>query len=204
MTHTDLTYAYDNAAPKWDAKMRKLGYLAAYQGFLSHLTRRPVTRLCDMGAGTGGLTAAYLTQATCPRDVTLVDPSATMLDAATQRLPFARPVTALLEDFTDPSGFDLILASHVIEHCADPSTAMQTLATLIRPGGTLALIVSRPHWCQWFIWLRWRHRWYAAPDVMSWAEAAGLRLRHLHSFDAGPPSRTSLGYILEKPERALP
>ena len=96
----------------------------------------------------------------------------------------------------------MILAAHVIEHLADPAAGLARLAGWLAPGGSLLLVASRPHWCQWPIWLRWRHRWFAPDAVAAMADAAGLRLAALHRFPAGPASRTSLGYHLTIGERS--
>jgi hypothetical protein len=94
----------------------------------------------------------------------------------------------------------LVLGAHVIEHCADPTQALAKMYDLLAPGATLLLVISRPHWCQWFIWLLWRHRWYSEIRVRQMAKAAGLPCPICHRFTAGPPQRTSFGYSFSRPK----
>jgi 2-polyprenyl-3-methyl-5-hydroxy-6-metoxy-1,4-benzoquinol methylase len=108
-------------------------------------------------------------------------------------------VGARLEDFQPRLPCAAVLAAHVIEHCDDPEAAFRRFAGWLEPGGRLYLIASKPHWCNWLIWLRFRHRWFSESQVRQAAAAAGICHDLTHVFDAGPPSRTSLGYIFSKP-----
>lgn len=116
--------------------------------------------VADIGTGTGDLARAVC-DVIRPDRMLLVDTSTAMLAAARQKLaghaPYLRARTAALCDLDARGALDLVLAGHLIEHLPDPETGLHQLASLVKPGGTLVLAVSRPHWCQWFIWLRWRH-----------------------------------------------
>ncbi|MCP4383404.1 MAG: class I SAM-dependent methyltransferase [Hyphomicrobiales bacterium] len=80
----------------------------------------------------------------------------------------------------------------------DPAAALRHLATLVKPGGRLLVIVSRPHWCQWLIWLRWRHKWFSPRHVTNMAVQAGFDRLEVFSFRHGPASRTSLACLAQK------
>lgn len=193
---------YQNAAPSWSQKAQRLGYVDAYVGFLSNAAATTGAVL-DVGTGTGDFAMSWVAVGGS-RDLTLIDPSSAMLDqAATQcaRIGIS-PVLAhcLLEGFSPEARFDSILASHVIEHFADPYQAMRELAQRLLPGGQIFMVISKPHWCNWAIWLRFRHRWYSAKAVCHMAECAGLTTIRTHAFGSGPPKRTSLGYIFQKPK----
>ena len=137
------------------------------------------------------------------RDLTLVDPSGAMLAKAQTNLASlkVRPKTAKtqLEDFDPAVHFQTILAAHVIEHCDDPQAALQRFADWLQPGGTLFLVASKPHWCNWLIWLRFRHRWFKEQQILEMAGNAGFEHSLTYAFQTGPPSYTSLAYIFSKP-----
>ncbi|WP_309664592.1 methyltransferase domain-containing protein [Tabrizicola sp.] len=195
-----LDAGYDRAAGGWAEGLRRLGYDRAYRVFLRRVLAQGHARVCDVGTGAGDLALAYVAVMGAPEDLVLVDASAGMLAVARERLGRGRPVKARLGQFDDAAGFDLVLAGHVIEHCPDPGLAMRQLARLVRPGGQIVLIVSKPHWCQWLIWLRWRHRWFSATSIVELAEAAGLLPDTTLPFETGAPRRTSLGYLFTKPK----
>lgn len=196
----DLALKYDRAARSWDRKIGRLGYGDAYAGFLTGRTiaHGPVL---DVGAGTGAFALAWVA-AGGSSDLTLVDSSQAMLARA--RANFATPgivpktAVAGLEEFEPQMPCAAILAAHAIEHSADPGTAIVRMANWLQPGGRLFMVISRPHWCNWLVWLRFRHRWFSEPQVLAMARTARLRHQLTHAFHAGPPSRTSRGYIFVK------
>lgn len=194
---------YNRAASNWEQSIARNGYSAAYEGFLkNHINASGA--VLDAGTGTGTF-ARIWAEAGGSRDLTLFDPSQKMLAAAEANLA-AIDVTpkvaqAQVENFNPSTPYTTILAAHVIEHCAAPELALRRFADWLEPRGRLFLIVSKPHWCNWLIWLRFRHRWFSAPKVHQMADNAGLISLDTHVFQSGPPSRTSLGYLFVKPER---
>ncbi|GFE64065.1 class I SAM-dependent methyltransferase [Litoreibacter roseus] len=197
----DIAGTYDRAAPRWGKQVARLGYGTAYEDFLSGHTI-PDGPVLDVGTGDGIFARSWIAQ-NGSTDFTLLDPSAAMLEHA--RNQFARSglcprlVNSSLEGFDPDNGFCAILAAHVFEHFADPWTALSILARGLRPSGKLFLVISKPHWCNWLIWIRFRHRWFAPEQIVHMALDAGLTHQMTHDFKCGPPSRTSLGYIFTKP-----
>ncbi len=202
-TDTSLSDRYDSASGLWADKMRILGYYDGYLGFLSHWPGRAATpaTLLDVGAGTGAMAEAWIAVHGAPPTVTLLDPSASMLNRAAGALK-RRGVAPRLEisglEDTSLSPHDVVLAAHVIEHFPDPAEALARIAALTAPGGELWLVVSKPHWCNAIIWLQWRHRTYRPARVQELLEAAGFVLEDTYAFPAGPPSRTSTGYLARR------
>ncbi|MBL4767739.1 MAG: class I SAM-dependent methyltransferase [Rhodobacteraceae bacterium] len=192
---------YENAAPTWSKKLLRRGYTKAYSGFLvgSALASGAVL---DVGTGTGAFALSWV-EAGGSTDLTLIDPSTAMLEQASSHFAqlglCPKAVNCGFEDFSNDTKFGAILASHVLEHFADPLDAMHQFAQNLSSGGCLYLIVSKPHWCNWLIWLRFRHRWFRPEIIRGMAQDAGLTELRLHIFRTGPPSRTSLGYIFSKP-----
>lgn len=203
-THPMKTIArYDRAASNWELRIFQNGYLTAYQELLKSEIKGS-GRVLDAGTGTGTFARVWA-EAGGSRDLTLFDPSWKMLNAAQANLAtinvIPKIVQARVEDFEPQTPYATILAAHVIEHCAAPGMALRHFADWLEPGGRLFLVVSKPHWCNWLIWLRFRHRWFSAKTVLQMASNVGLTPLKTHAFQSGPPSRTSLGYLFLKPER---
>ncbi|MEL7025731.1 MAG: class I SAM-dependent methyltransferase [Pseudomonadota bacterium] len=200
MTTDALSLRYDRAAPAWDGKISRLGYNAAYDHLL-RAAKLPVTpgRVLDAGCGTGAFVAALLRK----RPATAVD----LLDASPEMLRQARlKLGRAGQDFSDlfdpdvpETGYDVVLAGHLIEHLDDPAAGLHWLATRAKPGGKLILSVSKPHWCTALIRLVWGHKAFQPDEICAWAKAAALSTDVI-AFPDGPPSRTSMGYIMTRPE----
>lgn len=197
----DTLLAYERAAPTWGARLGRLGYARAYGAMLAGRCI-PSGAVLDVGTGDGLFAEAWVA-AGGSADLTLLDPSPAMLRAAAARLGAsgiaARRMQGRLEDLAPPPVFAVILAAHVVEHCADMPQAFRALSALLAPGGRVFLVISRPHWCNWLIWLRFRHRWLTENAVRSLGQQAELIHLSTHRFTAGPPSRTSLGYVFTTP-----
>lgn len=197
----DLARKYDLAAPAWGDKMRTLGYFDAYLGFLADpgLRAAPGHRAIDIGAGSAAMAEAWVAIQGPDLDLTLLDPAPRMLAAGTARLHRRGVVPSLAE--TDlrhyrPQGlFQHLLAAHVIEHAADPGDMLGQMRALAAPGARLWLVVSKPHWCNAIVWLQWRHRSFSPPEMRALLPRSGWRLASEYTFPAGPPSRTSRGYL---------
>ncbi len=195
------TATYDSAAPKWDRKTGRLGYFTAYSSLLEGrvLASGPVL---DVGTGTAAFARTWLAHGGS-RNLSILDPSSQMLARARDTLETmgVRAVShhTSIEDFDPPHQYRAILAAHVIEHCISPAGAFERFADWLEPGGRVYLVVSKPHWCNWLIWLRFRHKWFSEGTLREMAYAAGLRHDLSHDFDTGPPARTSRAYVFHKP-----
>jgi S-adenosylmethionine-dependent methyltransferase len=102
----------------------------------------------DLGGGTGG-DAVRLAQA--GHRVTVVDPSPDALASLRRRgieADLAQPVTGVQGDAADlldhvaPESFDLVVCHGVLEHVDDPAHALSTVASVLRPGGHVSVIVA--------------------------------------------------------------
>lgn len=102
----------------------------------------------DLGGGTGG-DAVRLAQ--LGHRVTVVDPSPDALASLHRRgldAGLVPPVTGVLGDSADlldhvaPASFDLVVCHGVLEHVDDPAEALSTVATVLRPGGHVSVMVA--------------------------------------------------------------
>lgn len=101
----------------------------------------------DIGGGTGGSAVRI---AELGHRVTVVDPSPDALAALDRRAREADvAVTATQGDLSDllevvgARSADLVLCHGVLEMVAEPTTALTMLREVLRPGGTLSLLVAQ-------------------------------------------------------------
>ena len=98
-------------------------------------------RLLDVGCGPGALTAE-LVKRVGPDAVSAVEPSASFVAAARERLPSVdiRQAAAERLPFGD-AAFDAALAQLVVHFMADPVAGLREMGRVTRPGGTVAACV---------------------------------------------------------------
>lgn len=107
-------------------------------------------RIVDIGGGTGGFAVPLAEQG---HRVQVVDPSPDALAALGRRAAergVTDRVTGQQGDLSDlaglvEAGVDLVLCHGVLEVVDDPAAALRTLAGVLRPGGTLSLLVAQRH-----------------------------------------------------------
>jgi 2-polyprenyl-3-methyl-5-hydroxy-6-metoxy-1,4-benzoquinol methylase len=201
-----LRSRYGKVAAKWHKIVLRLGYLDAYGGFVAAVCQwrqgsdQPSTvSVLDIGSGTGGFALALARQLKGQREIHLLDVSPAMLAEAQSNLAVegiaARTIQGDLSAVSGMAGtYDVICAAHVIEHFAELDRGLRDMASLLKPGGQLLLVVSKPHWCNRLVWLRWRHKVYAESEILSALQRAGFSGVVAYRFPQGPPSRTSLGF----------
>jgi len=98
-------------------------------------------RLLDVGCGPGALTAE-LVKRVGPDAVSAVEPSASFVAAARERLPGVdiRQAAAERLPFGD-AAFDAALAQLVVHFMADPVAGLREMGRVTRPGGVVAACV---------------------------------------------------------------
>ena len=112
---------------------------------------RPAS-VVDIGGGTGGFAVRV---AELGHRVVVVDPSPDALATLSRRADesgVADLVTGRQGDLDDLPGLlddgapaDVVLCHGVLEILADPAAALAALAGVLRPGGTLSLLVNQRH-----------------------------------------------------------
>ncbi|HET9449837.1 MAG TPA: class I SAM-dependent methyltransferase [Aggregicoccus sp.] len=140
----DLVARYDRAASSWHALQWASGYLGAFRALAAGLaasgTLRPELRVLDCGVGTGALSLGFARAGV--QRLWGLDASSGMLREARRHLrragvePDLRQGDIRQLPYADAT-FDAVACAHVLEHLADPATALAEMARVLRPGGTL-------------------------------------------------------------------
>lgn len=113
-------------------------------------------QVLDIGGGTGGFAVRV---AALGNRITVIDPSPDALAALARRADeedVADRVIGLQGDlgtlrdlvpqsWMDQGGADLVLCHGVLGLVDDPATALRSIASVLRPGGALSLLVSQRH-----------------------------------------------------------
>ena len=105
----------------------------------------------DIGGGTGGFAVRV---AELGHRVSVIDPSPdalAALDRRAQESGVADRVSgqqgdlSSLLDVVPAGGVDVVLCHGVLEYVDDPGAALATIGEVLRPGGTLSLLVAQRH-----------------------------------------------------------
>ncbi len=141
---TDATAVFDQHARDYDALRRRLVpsfdefYGAALEAVA--LATRPITRVLDLGAGTG-LLAAMVARAHPDAELVLLDGAGEMLAQARERLgDRASYVTADLGDPLPEGPWDAVVSALAIHHLDDDGKRglFARVHDVLAPGGTFA------------------------------------------------------------------
>ena len=120
-------------------------YMNRWDGdaFLSLLALTPEARVLEIGVGTGRLAARVLPR--CAH-LTGIDCSPRSLERCRENLPDSDRLTLVSGDFLtwySPEKFDRIYSSLTFWHFPDKRAAIRKAASLLAPGGRLALSLSK-------------------------------------------------------------
>ena len=103
----------------------------------------------DIGGGTGGFAVRV---AELGHRVSVVDPSPDALASLARRarergveVAGQQGDLSTLLDLTGPGSVDIVLCHGVLEVVDDPAAALATIREVLRPGGTLSLVVAQRH-----------------------------------------------------------
>ncbi|WP_299045784.1 methyltransferase domain-containing protein [uncultured Tateyamaria sp.] len=184
MAHFDTVSQYDDAATWWQATTERL------------VVPSVESALVDIGTDSGDRADAYCAVYGPAKSLAFVDSTPTMPDVAARTPETAGAghvctVQASFSDIPSDAACLTVRCAHDIEHLDDPQSAISNPACLIAPRGRLLLFISRRHWCQWFVRIRWRHCWYVKAAVRHMAEAAGRSCDAVMIAASGSMSRTT-------------
>jgi 2-polyprenyl-3-methyl-5-hydroxy-6-metoxy-1,4-benzoquinol methylase len=134
---------FDERASDWDTPEHIERSRAIAALILDTLEPAPTTRVLELGAGTGLLGLSLLPHVA---EVVLTDASRGMLEAADAKIatgayPGARTLQlAIGEDALPDDRFDLVVSLMALHHVPDTAAAVVALASLLVPGGRIALV----------------------------------------------------------------
>ena len=136
MNQQDVIAFFDRLAPQWDADMIRddsiIGLILDNAGVTAGKD------ILDVACGTGVLFSDYLARNVA--SVTAVDISPEMVKIAVQKYPEQIQVLCGDVQKTDfGKQFDCIMIYNAFPHFPDPEGLIATLASMLKPGGTLTV-----------------------------------------------------------------
>lgn len=141
-----MTGMYNSA--RWSVSQQWLITLLDEQ-FAEHTTGTQV--VVDLGGGTGSI-AAHLAE--CGHAVTVIDPSPDQLANTdrraremdlTERLTTHQGDTGTLCEVVESRSVDAVLCHLVLSDVTDRAGTLQNIASVLRPGGVVSLLVRQPY-----------------------------------------------------------
>lgn len=100
-------------------------------------------RICELGCGTGGNLAHWKDS----HDICGMDNSERALEYARRRVGTRVACGSLPQDVPfEPSSFDVVLMTDVLEHIEDDVTSARVATSLLRPGGIFVATVPAHQW----------------------------------------------------------
>lgn len=140
-------------------------------------------RILDVGFGAGHSICALATRGAQCTGVEVVLGAARHVVTEARARGLAGKVHPAVADgcslpFLD-SSFDLVVSSHVIEHLRDDATAIREIGRVLRPGGSLILLVPNE---RYGVGNELHYRNYTQAIVKELGEHAGLELGHCQDY----------------------
>ena len=109
--------------------------------YLSRLSGSASLRICDIGCGHGALLEQLQSRG---HKVTGVEPDCAARKVASRKTLTIHEGTAeALPDVIREQHFDVVIMSHVLEHCIDPAAALSNGSKLLSPNGVI--VVETPN-----------------------------------------------------------
>jgi ubiquinone/menaquinone biosynthesis C-methylase UbiE len=133
---------FDERARDWDTAERIARAAEVAKAIRAAVPLSGTERLIDVGAGTGLLGLALVDDV---GSVTLADPSAGMIEVATEKLSSGDLPTVhavhhdLIADPPPADRFDLAVSLLVLHHIEDTAAALAGILALLAPDGRIAL-----------------------------------------------------------------
>jgi SAM-dependent methyltransferase len=212
LAEADLTHAYDRASARWSLISTLVGYSRAYpelfaelrtDGWLDRLS--PEACALDCGTGTGALIRALPADLADGLQAHGVDRSPGMLARAALELGRSGRAVELhradVRRLPFPSDrVDLVMSAHMLEHLPDPLEGLREMARVLRPGGTLLLVTTRPSVPEAYLRLTWRYRTFDPGWLLHAWEKCGLARPRCYSVGRRPRIARwlSLAYVGRK------
>jgi ArsR family transcriptional regulator len=191
---------FDDQADTWDALRAELFAETAALASLVALVPRGL-RVADIGTGTGGM-LPYLAE--FAGEILAVDISAEMLRRARARaralgLENVELIKGDLEELPiETASVDAAFAALSLHHAPNPARAIEEMARILQPGGTLVVIDLCAHGHEWLreehgdIWMG-----FAREEITAHLAHAGLEHRRFRVVSRAEPAGRGPGTPLE-------
>jgi SAM-dependent methyltransferase len=179
----------DNEDVLWDleslGKARRLG-----DWMFSQFAADAKGSVVEIGAGIGTFSARLL--AAGVERLLLIEPDDRCADALVERFAEEPRVTVVREELPNaaalldrPGTFDFVLCQNVLEHVHDDYRAAEVMASCLRPGGRLGILVPAGPRLFGSLDRRYGHeRRYTRSRLRDLLERAQLNVADLYSFNA--------------------
>jgi demethylmenaquinone methyltransferase/2-methoxy-6-polyprenyl-1,4-benzoquinol methylase len=175
----------------WRHLTTAAGNTRSYEDLLNSLIAErylhgQIDQILDCGAGTGAMLCAWR-RAMPKAELTAADLSTGMVRRAQDEL--RGEISGVAGDnealpFRSDS-YGLVSAAHTLEHSQNPCTALAEMARVLRPGGRLLLVVTRPGPVDSVCRLIFRYRSIPLTDILRWMWEAGLIPVNIRRFGKG-------------------
>jgi len=133
--------------------------------------------ILDVGSGAGQILGHLLKVAEPAANLTAFDLSHQMLRRARIRLRSGRP-NYVVGDLTQipfaDSSFDCVTCGWVLEHLPDPRPGLREVARMLKPGGSLLLLVTENTFSGSLASHTWKCRTYSRHELRAACEESGL------------------------------
>lgn len=195
-TAQELAVKYDNLSPTWDKTIQRMGFDRAYtnlftdlaaDGQLTHLGGG--AKIFDAGVGTGSLSYALAQAHTANMNFHGIDISDNMIEQAHANMSQLgidaqlRTGDARYLPYEDNS-FDCVITAHMLEHLDNPLIGLKELVRILKPQGTLLLVMTRKSVIGKYIDLQWRLNRVDEDTLQCWFSYLGLQHVTQHYFAA--------------------
>lgn len=188
---------FNQIAPQWEHMKDEYFGESVKRRLLETVPLGKEWQVIDVGTGSG-----YLARAIAPRvkKVIAVDNSELMLKEAA-RIAKLEGISNI--KFLEGDGYELpvsdnaselVLANMFLHHLEDPAIAIQEMARVLKPGGTLVVTDLFQHSNEWMreemadIWLG-----FTAEEVACWMQDAGLIEAKVEALDCRCCGQSSCG-----------
>ena len=183
---TELANRYTALAEIWQSKLERLGVTDNYRSLIEYLIDHlqldktsKTLRVLDCGVGTAELSLALGKARPQSVQISGIDISPGMLKQAGCKFDTAGIDVDLkqadVRELPYPDNtFDAVIAAHILEHLSSPSTALQEIHRVLKPGGSVLVCCTRRSLSGRFIQIKWRTHAVSASQLEKWFIQAGF------------------------------
>ena len=194
----ELKRRYDRLAYRWQHTINRLGFDKAYAGLFAEIANSKQlnsltkdAKVLDCGIGSGDLSLALLKNLPSSVHIHGLDISSAMLGNCRERFNrqgyYLETYQLPLETFHQTNDhFDLVMSAHLLEHLDDTETGLKKQQELLKAGGQLLVVATRPGLIS--AWLNFGWRLNTVPQQQMIGMLRGLGMQHVTAVPLGGSS----------------